>query len=603
MNHLPQYSEALRLEQLLGDPELASNCLSFANAMRLDEQDAFPEAEVSFLLGHGLPEAYVPAHLGGTFTSSETFLALGRVLARRNMTLAVSYSTMLWSMLGWIGGSSSQQHKIAHWVMKQGLFPCLAYSEANHGADLTANELTATKTPQGDYILNGEKWPINRATRSGFLVLLARTNDSLNLRNHSLFIINKNDLESRHYYHLPRVKTHGLHGCDISGIGFRNCLIPASSLIGEEGHGLELALKGFQITRSFCSALSLGVGDSALRLVADFAAHRKLYGRTVAALPHARDIMANAYVSQLNAEVVSLLAARGLHFFPAQFSTWSSIAKVQTTHLIDHACQQLASVLGARYYMREQHAEGMFQKILRDGSIVSVFDGSTPICLDSLATLLPSLAKMRRADVPAADTAALFDLRAEVPPLNFAQLTLFGRGRDAVIESLPGLLQKLEQLPADHSLSADHLSNLRCQARALQQSVARLDEDILAEPMVRGASNSPRQFALAERYIALHSAVAALGLWLHNLDHMGVFFKQAVWLHAILLRQGEYQFRSGQLPADLLDHLYPQLEHQLNQGKMFSLIDWPVAAKGLPQTPPESQSHHHKEISYERHYA
>src|SRR5690606_5923172 len=110
---------------------------------RLDEQDAFPEAEVSFLLGHGLPEAYVPAHLGGTFTSSETFLALGRVLARRNMTLAVSYSTMLWSMLGWIGGSSSQQQKIAHWVMKQGLFPCLAYSEANHGADLTANELTA----------------------------------------------------------------------------------------------------------------------------------------------------------------------------------------------------------------------------------------------------------------------------------------------------------------------------------------------------------------------------------------------------------------------------------------------------------------------------
>jgi alkylation response protein AidB-like acyl-CoA dehydrogenase len=603
MDNLPQYREALRLEQLLGDPALASNCLSFANAMRLDEQDAFPEAEVSFLLGHGLPEAYVPAHLGGTFTSSETFLALGRVLARRNMTLAVSYSTMLWSMLGWIGGSSSQQQKIAHWVMKQGLFPCLAYSEANHGADLTANELTATKTPEGDYILNGEKWPINRATRSGFLVLLARTNDSQNLRNHSLFIINKNDLECRNYYHLPRVKTHGLHGCDISGIGFRNCVIPSNSLIGEEGHGLELALKGFQITRSFCSALSLGVGDSALRLVADFASHRKLYGHTVSALPHARDIMANAYASQLNAEVVSILAARGLHFFPAQFSTWSSIAKVQATHLIDHACQQLASVLGARYYMREQHAEGMFQKILRDGSIVSVFDGSTPICLDSLATLLPSLSKNRAAGISAADTSSLFDLRAEVPPLNFAELTLFGRGRDAVIESLPGLLQKLEQLPEDRHLPLAFLNSLRSQAWLLQAAVTQLDEEILAEPVVRGSPNSPRQFALAERYIALHSTVSALGIWLYNLDHLGVFFKQAFWLQAILLRQGEPQFRSGQLPADLRDHLYQQLDQQLTQGKMFSLIDWPVAAKGLPETQPETQPHYHKEISYERHYA
>ena len=599
MNTLPQYREAVRLEQLLGDPALASNCLSFANAMRLDEQDAFPEAEVSFLLGHGLPEVYVPAHLGGTFTSSETFLALGRVLARRNMTLAVSYSTMLWSMLGWIGGSLSQQQRVAHWVMKQGMFPCLAYSEANHGADLTANELTATKTPEGDYILNGEKWPINRATRSGFLVLLARTNENQNLRNHSLFIINKHELESRHYYHLPRVKTHGLHGCDISGIGFRNCRVPANALIGEEGHGLELALKGFQITRSFCSALSLGVGDSALRLVADFASTRKLYGQSVAKLPHARDIMVNAYVSQLSAEVVSMLAARGLHYFPEQFSTWSSIAKVQATHLVDHACHQLASVLGARYYMREQHAEGMFQKILRDGSIVSVFDGSTPVCLDSLATLLPSLAKIRTNTVSAPDTSNLYDLRKQVPPLNFAQLALFGRGRDAIIESLPGLQQQLDQLPEDIHLPASRLSSLRSQVQLLRTAVAQLDEDILAEPVVRGTPNSPRQFALAERYIALHSAVSALGIWLHNRDHMGVFFKQGFWLQAILLRQGEPLFRSGQLPAELVEQLYAQMDMQLTQGKMFSLIEWPLAAKGQAETQP----HHHKEISYERHYA
>jgi hypothetical protein len=147
------------------------------------------------------------------------------------------------------------------------------------------------------------------------------------------------------------------------------------------------------------------------------------------------------------------------------------------------------------------------------------------------------------------------------------------------------------------------LNSLRSQAWLLQAAVTQLDEEILAEPVVRGSPNSPRQFALAERYIALHSTVSALGIWLYNLDHLGVFFKQAFWLQAILLRQGEPQFRSGQLPADLRDHLYQQLDQQLTQGKMFSLIDWPVAPKGLPETQPETQPHYHKEISYERHYA
>src|SRR4051812_48773386 len=117
---LPQYQEALAAEQLFGDPYKAENLLSFFNAMQLDERDKFPEEEISFLLSHGLPDVYVPAHWGGGFTSSESFLALGRVLARRNMSVAVSYSTMLWSMLVWVGGTPTQQERVARWVMKLG---------------------------------------------------------------------------------------------------------------------------------------------------------------------------------------------------------------------------------------------------------------------------------------------------------------------------------------------------------------------------------------------------------------------------------------------------------------------------------------------------
>jgi len=485
---------------------------------------------------------------------------------------------MLWTMLAWIGGSPAQQQRVAGWVLQAGEFPCLAYSEPAHGADLVANELAARRS-DGAYRLSGEKWPINRATRSGFVVLLARTDAGAHLRNHSLFLISKRDLDCSRYYHLPRVKTHGLHGSDISGIGFRDCRVPDDALLGAEGHGLELALKGFQITRTFCTALSLGVGDAALRVVTDFAVERRLYGSTVADLPHAREVLANAYLSQLIAECASLVAARGLHLYPARFASWSSVAKVQVASLVDHACRQLAGLLGARYYLREGHHEGMFQKILRDGAVVSVFDGSNIVCLDSLATLLPGMAQDRGPAQQEQDYAPLYDLRQPLPPLPFQRLDLFGRGRDTVTESLSQLIRRLRALRASAAVSADTLRQLRKAASLLQADLLALVRDVLAHPPRRGERNTPAQFARAERFCTLHAAIACLGIWLFNRDRLGPFFAAGGWLAAALARRGELEFRSGSLTADHTELLAGQLLLQFSAQQMFSLLPWPLAAK------------------------
>jgi len=584
MARLPaQYAAALALEQALGDPALPANTLSMRQAMAHDEADAFPEAAVALLDELGMPRTYVPRALGGGFESSETFIATGRVIARRDMTVAVSYSTMLWSMLAWIGGDAAQKQAVADWV-RSGSFPCLAYTEAEHGADLSANGLTARRTDDGGYVLNGEKWPINRATRSGFMVLLARTDDAHSLRNHTLFIVDKASLPAEAHYHLPRVKTHGLRGCDISGIGFRDCPVPASARLGAEGHGLELALKGFQVTRTFCAALSLGVGDSAIRLVAGFAAERRLYGTTVDRLPHARDVLANAYLSQLVAECVSIVAARGLHLFPAQYSTWSSVAKVQVTHLVDHAMRQLATVLGARHYLRENHGEGMFQKLLRDGAIVSVFDGSSVVCLDGLATVLPMLVRSRRQGTARpVDAAALFDLQRALPEMPFDRYDLSGRGRDAVLECLPGLLARLDGLEADADCTAPTLQALRAAAAILQAQLAELDAAVMEEASV-GQRNSARQFGHAQRYVDLHAMVSALGLWLHNRHTLGGFFAAGQWLQSALVRSSLVGVQYGAMAPDLVEALHAQMDMQRNESHMFSLLRWPLATAGSPES-------------------
>lgn len=574
-----QYLPALVLEQSLGDPWLADNSLSYATALQLDEEDAFPEAQVTTLNALGLHKGYVPHGYGGSFRNSETFLALGRVLARRNMSVAVAYSTMLWSTLGWMGGNERQKHEMARWIMQAGSFPCLAYSEADHGADLSANQLTATLNDDGSYTLNGEKWPINRAIRSGFLVLLARTEQGAHLRNHSLFIVAKDQLDSQCYYHLPRIKTHGLKGCDISGIGFRHCVIPASCRVGLEGHGLELALRGFQVTRTYCTALSLGVGDGALRVAAEHAANRQLYGTTIDQLPHTRDVLANAYLSQRLAECLSIVTARGLHVFPELYSSWSSIAKVQASQLVDFACKELSGVLGARFYMRDQHGVGMFQKFVRDGAVVSIFDGSTAVCLDSLATLLDTLTRDGEPPPTQEMLRALFDLEHDLPDLDYDRVKIYSRASDPLLRALPQLVQRLETLAACNDCDTATLYRLQASARRFMARVDGLKVQI-AQARQRGGRNSALRFAQAQSYCAVFTVAACLGLWLFNRDKFGRAFKTGQWLEAALNRDLGATFRTGALDPTLTDALFAQLDAQRRRGDMFSLLNWPLAEPG-----------------------
>jgi len=229
--------------------------------------------------------------------------------------------------------------------------------------------------------------------------------------------------------------------------------------------------------------------------------------------------------------------------------------------------------------MREQHQEGMFQKMLRDSTIVSVFDGSSIVCLDSLATQLPALARGRERTLEA-DWSGLYDLRAGLADLNLQKLDLFGRGRDAVPASLPHLRHLLDELEPTPECPAERLDRLRAAARALAEKLARLDAAAIADPPQRGKRLPPQRFALAESYCGLHAATACLGMWLHNRDHLGSFFAEGVWLLAALERSGGAHFETGSLEADVREALMARLLDQYRDNQLFSLLSLHLAGLG-----------------------
>jgi alkylation response protein AidB-like acyl-CoA dehydrogenase len=569
------------LENWLGDPELESNSTSFVRALELEERDELPADGIKQVRAFGFHRYFVPEWLGGDLRAAEELLMLTRVIARRDMDVAVSESTQVWMMLAWIGGDAEQQAKCAATVLRGGVIPCLAYSEPGHGADLAANEFVAIPDG-GQYVLSGEKWPINRGRTSTHVVLLGTTgNDDVPAkRTQSMFLVDRSQVISGKVAGVPRVPTYGLRGCDISGVAFDDARVDASARLGAEGEGLELALRGLLITRTLCTGLSLGTGDTMLRTVSEFLSNRVLYDGPASEIPYVSESLANAYLSMLVAECESLVAMRGLHLYTEEFSIWGNLAKVQVARLVDFNGKVLSRTLGARYYMRSPEHAGTFQKMLRDGAVVSVFDGSEPVCLDSIALQLPAMAKAHRQDRDE-DWRALYDLRAELPAFEPARVRVFGRGRDATFASLPALISLLAELSPSAGCDEDRLAVLRARAEQLRQELDALFERVHevrrwsaaqeAQPSASAKTTPPRLMRLAEEFCALHTKVAALGIWLFNRDHLGDFFADGEWLQAALARKQVHQYEVGDLEPSTAWKLFTRMNFQRTNNEFFSI--------------------------------
>jgi len=535
MKKLKQYWTAEALEKDLGDPLNPDNPLSYKRVIEIDESEEFPHEEIRWLYDWKLQHYYIPTDCGGEFTSFEEFVAFVRVLSRRDQTIGIAFTTLFWSFLNWMAGTPEQKQKLARFIMDDYGAMCLGYSEKEHGSDLINGDLTATKV-EGGYILNGEKWPINRATISGVSFILAKTDANGGPKCLTLFMVDKRQLDPEKYYNLPKIYTHGVRASDMSGIGFKDCFVPDSMRLREEGDGLELALKGFQITRMLCAAFSHGAADTALRTTLSFAVNRVIYQKTVMDLPQPRRTLVDAFLDILICDCETIPAARGFHIIPEQFSVWASVVKYFVTVRLEEMVNSVYVVLGSRFYMREEHEFGIFQKLLRDNSIISMFDGSSIVNLHALILQLRPLTKYRAKRNSRTMSAlktrleAIFSLEKSVPPFEPNNLELFGRGMDDSLQGLEIALDMVEGLKDSQEVDQEVLENLLMLGNLVLEELNAHDEQISQSKFEYGHDQSPELFEIAKKYCTLHAASACLHTWLYNRSILGEFFARGEWL-------------------------------------------------------------------------
>jgi hypothetical protein len=393
---------------------------------------------------------------------------------------------------------------------------------------------------------------------------------------------------------LPKILCHGIRASDMSGIGFKDCFVPDSMVIKGEGDGLEYALKGFQITRTFCAAFSLGAGDTALRTTLNFALKRVVYNKIVVDLPQPRRVLVDAFLDLLIGDCETIAAARGFHIIPEQFSVWASVVKYFVPVQVENAINSVYTVLGSRFYFREEHDSGIFQKVLRDNSIIGMFDGSTVVNLHALILQLRPLTKYRRRrtaqtmEAIAGRLEAIFSLERAVPPFPCDRLELFGRGLDDPLQGLELSLDRLASLRESGEIETSVLDRLLELGMAILEELDAHDESIAQSKFEFGHDQSPELFEIAKKYCTLHAAACCLHMWVYNRHHLGDFFARGQWL-ALSLHRLLRTIRplSYTLSDDYVESAARELLKLHREAKLFSIVPIQLAQP----SPLEDNSH------------
>ncbi|PDP86491.1 acyl-CoA dehydrogenase [Glycomyces fuscus] len=414
----------------------------------LDEAEAFPGAACRELDRIGVPRYYVPTALGGCLDDYTNLLRVVRAVSRRDLTVAIAHvKTFLGGATSWVAVEESplgRTEELARGLADRingGAVVAWGLTEPGRGSDLRSAETVAVRTPDG-YRLDGRKWPVNNATRSDLICALARTGAGSGTRDFTLLLVDKDELVPGSYDHLPKARTLGIRGADISGITFNAAMVPEENTVGEPGSGFELVLKAFQLTRTICAGLSLGAADHALEVTWHFVRHRHLYGKALRGLPHARAKFGELFAAYHVAEALSMAAGRAVRALPEEMSVYSAVVKALVPELIDEMIVGCGELLGSRAFLRGELRSGSFQKLERDHRIVGIFDGNRYVNRQSLIRQFSKLGMCwQEGEFQEEGLRSVVDPHAPLP--GKGRLRLFSRTGCSLLQSMPCAVEEL----------------------------------------------------------------------------------------------------------------------------------------------------------------
>ena len=343
------------------------------HAAEWDAEGIFPKEAIAKAGELGFCGLYAPEAAGG--------LALPRLdatLVFEEMA-AIDPSTTAFitihNMATWMLGTWATPAVRDHWgpLLTTGeRLASYCLTEPGAGSD-AASLKTRAELVGNEYVINGAKAFISGAGSTDVLVLMARTGDAASgASGISAFAV---PADTPGISYGKKEQKMGWNSQPTRTISFDNVRIPADHLLGREGEGFKIAMKGLDGGRINIATCSVGAAQGALNAAQQYMQDRKQFGKPIASFQALQFKLADMATELVAARQMVRLAASKLDAGARDASTYCAMAKRFATDAGFTVVNEALQLHGGYGYIREYPLE----RLLRDARVHQILEGTNEI--------------------------------------------------------------------------------------------------------------------------------------------------------------------------------------------------------------------------------
>ncbi len=348
-------------------------------ALRHEEEHSFPRELWKKASELGFIGLHFPDDAGGSGLGVIENVLVVEAFCRRDSGLGTALALSDFaSEIIMRNGTDEQRKKYLAAVAKGEMISAGAFTEANHGSDITRMDTRAVKEG-GSWVINGNKMFITNGQIADFYIVLCQTDDKAepSYRGMTTILVPK-DSEGLSTEDVGAKM--GIKMTSTAEVIFDNVRVPESSIIGKEGKGFYQVLEFFDESRIEIAATALGIAQGAFDRAIDYALEREQFGRPLAKFQVTQHKLADMATAIEYARLLTYKAAWNFdkgRIDPKLTSMAKYVAAKTAVMVADEAIQ----ILGGYGYMTEYEVERYY----RDAKIAEIYEGTKEIQKNTIA--------------------------------------------------------------------------------------------------------------------------------------------------------------------------------------------------------------------------
>ncbi|MGQ9743635.1 MAG: acyl-CoA dehydrogenase family protein [Candidatus Bathycorpusculaceae bacterium] len=343
-------------------------------ALEYDQKEDFPMALYKKAAQLGFTGMRIPTEYGGQGYGLLEDCMVVEEMCRVDpgLGVAVSLGNLMVPDVLLKHGNEEQKEKYIPPLARGEKIAAAAFTEPEHGSDITRMDTTAVKKGN-EWVINGAKEFITNAPIADTFIILCQTdpNATPTHRGQSLFLAEKG---------MPGLEATKLHGkmgikpCVTGSLFLSDLKVPETNLVGELNKGFYYTLELFDGTRITVAAQAVGMAQGAFEKALNYAKTRKQFGQPII---NFQGVSFKLAEMAMKIEAARLLTYKAAWLYDKEKPNpmITSMAKAYASRVAMEVTDEAIQIFGGYGYLADYHVE----RFHRCAKITEIYEGTSEI--------------------------------------------------------------------------------------------------------------------------------------------------------------------------------------------------------------------------------